>query len=363
MQRYPRWLLVTGLSLLLLALAGGVGLHFAGKTLKGQIEQALGAESSVGDISLGLFSVTVSDLRIRAPAGWPTDENLHAQRIVVAPDWRMLLSGRIGIRYIHAQGVQQAVLRDSSGRMHILSSLLERKQDKATEPASEVLIGETVLSDVSLDFYDASLRKPPYRVRLEKVELRLGRLHLPELKGRTPLELTGIIKGKHGDGSYSLQGDIELASRDSELVTTMRDVDLTTLQPYLVRAADTGVKRGVLDLNLRSRVEQRQLDARGTLLLHDLVLDDRGGFMGLPRQAAVDMLKNERQDIKIQFSLQGNLDDPRFSINESLATRFSAGLAEALGVSVSSLGRSVGSAAAGAATGIGSALKGLFGGK
>ena len=106
-------------------------------------------------------------------------------------------------------------------------------------------------------------------------------------------------------------------------------------------------------------MQKRQLNAKGTLKLHDLVLDDRGGFMGLPRQAAVDMLKNERKDIQIQFSLQGNLDDPRFSINESLATRFSAGLAEALGVSVSSLGKSVGSAA----TGIGSALKGLFGGK
>lgn len=353
------WRLLLTAVVLVLALAFALGLHFAGRALKAQVESALGPESEVGDISLGLFAVTVSDLRIKAPPGWPTDEVLHARRIVVAPDWTMLLTGRVGVRHIHAQGVQQAVLRDGSGRMRVLPSLLERKQDKDDSPAPEVVIGETVLSDVSLDFYDATLRKPPYRVRLEKVELRLGRLHLPELKGRTPLELTGIIKGRHSDGSYSLQGEIELASRDSELVTTMRDVDLTTLQPYLVRAADTGVKRGVLDLNLRSTVQKRQLNAKGTLKLHDLVLDDGGGFMGLPRQAAVDMLKNERKDIQIQFTLQGNLDDPRFSINESLATRFSAGLAEALGVSVSSLGKSVGSAA----TGIGSALKGLFGGK
>jgi hypothetical protein len=87
-----------------------------------------------------------------------------------------------------------------------------------------------------------------------------------------------------------------------------------------------------------------------------LVLDERSSFMGLPQQAAVNMLKNERQDIQMQFSLQGNLDDPRFSLNESLAMRFSAGLAEALGVSVSGLGKSVGNAA----TGIGSALRGLF---
>lgn len=342
---------------LVLLLAGVVGLHLAAKTLKQQIEGALGEESSVGDISLGLFSVTISDLRIKAPPGWPVEENLHAQRIVVAPDWSALLSGRVGVRYIHAQGVKQTVLRDSSGRMRVLPSLLERKEKKDGAPAPEVTIGETVLSDVQLDFYDATVRKPPYLVRLEKVELKLGRLHLPDMKGRTPLELNGILKGRHGDGSYNLKGEIELASRDSELITTMRDVDLTTLQPYLVRAADTGVRRGALDLNLRSIVKNRHLDAKGTLMLHDLVLDDQGGFMGLPRQAALNMLKNEREDIQIQFSLQGNLDDPKFSLNESFATRFSAGLAEALGVSVSSLGKSVGSAA----SGIGSALKGLFG--
>ena len=345
------------IAVLVLLLALGAGLHLAAKALKSQIEGALGEESSVGDISLGLFSVTVSDLRIKAPPGWPVEEVLHAQRIVVAPDWIMALSGRMGVRYIHADGITQSVLRDGGGRMRVLPSLLERKKEKDAAQSPEVAIRETVLSNVTLDFYDATVRKPPYRVRLEQVELRLGRLQLPELKGRTPLELTGVIKGRHGDGSYSLKGEIELASRDSELITTMRDVDLTTLQPYLVHAADTGVKRGVLDLNLKSTVSKRYLNARGTLILHDLVLDDHGSFMGQPRQAALNMLKNERKDIQIQFALQGNLDDPKFSINDSLAARFSAGLAEALGVSVSGLGKSVGSAA----SGIGSALKGLFG--
>lgn len=354
--------LIAGLVLLMVF---GAGLHFSAKVLKSRIESTLGEESTVGDISLGLFSVTISDLHIKAPPGWPVEETLHARRIVVAPDWQMALSGRLGVRYIHAEGVRQSVLRDGSGRMRILPSLLEREKDKRDrgddegDSAPEVMIGETVLKDVTLDFFDATVRKPPYRVRLEQVELRLGQLHLPELKGRTPLELTGIIKGRHGDGNYSLKGEIELASRDSELITTMRDVDLTTLQPYLVKAADSGVKRGALDLNLRSTVSNRQLNAKGTLLLHDLVMEDHGSFMGMPRQATLNLLKNEQKNIQIQFTLQGNLDDPKFSINDSLAARFSVGLAEALGVSVSTLGKSVGSAA----SGIGSALKGLFGGK
>ena len=362
MKRYPRWLLVACLSLLFLALASAIGLHFAGKALKTEVEAALGEESSVDDIALGLFSVTISDLRIRAPAGWPASENLRAERIVLVPDWRMLLSGRVGVRSIQAEGVNLAILRDAGGRLRVLPSLLDKpKMNDAAPPA--LTIGEVRLSNAALDFYDATLRKPPYRVRLEQVEASLGQLDLPSMRGRSPLQLSGVIKGAQGDGSYRLKGGVELASLDSDLLTTMRNVDLTALQPYLLRSADTGVRRGRLDLDLKSVVQQRRLNAHGSLVLHDLVLDDGGSFMGMPRQAAVNMLKNERRDIRMQFSLQGNLDDPKFSLNESLATRFSAGLAETLGVSIGSLGKSVGSAAAGAAAGLGSALKGLFGGK
>ena len=347
------WLIAVAALVLLLA----VGLHLASRVLKSEIESALGEDSSVGAISLGLFSVSVSDLRIKAPAGWPVEENLYAQRIEVAPDWWALLSRKIGIRYIHAEGVHQAILRDGTGRLRVLPSLLERKKKDDSAPPPEVTIGEVRLSNASLDFYDATVRKPPFRVRLEKVEARLGKLHLPAMDGRSPLELSGIIKGEHGDGTYQLKGDVELATRDSDLVTTMRNVDLTALKPYLVRSADTGVKRGEMDLDLKSVVKQRRLNAHGTLMLHDLVLDDSGNFMGLPRQAAVNMLKNEHKDIRMQFSLQGNLDDPKFSVNENFAMKFSAGLADSLGVSIGNLGKSVG----GAATGIGNAIKGLFG--
>lgn len=356
MKRYPRWAVASCLSLLLFILAAALGLHYASRLLKAEIETALGGQSMVGDISLGLFSVTLSDLRIKAPAAWPTQENLRAQRIVVAPDWLALLSRRIAVRHIHAEGVNLSILRDSAGRLRLLPGLLDRpKEDGAPPP--EVSIGEVRLSNAALDFYDASLRKPPHHVRLEKVEASLGPLNLPAMQGRSPLELSGIIKGPQGDGSYHLKGDIELGSLDSDLLTTMRDVDLTALQPYLLRSADTGVRRGRLDLDLESAVHKRRLKAHGTLVLHDLVLDDAGSFMGLPRQAAVNMLKGERRDIRMQFSLQGNLDDPQFSLNESLATKFGAGLAETLGVSIGTLGKSVGNAA----TGLGSALRGLFG--
>jgi hypothetical protein len=355
MKRYPRWFFIAA-AVLAALMAAAAGLHFAGKTLKTQIEQALGEETSVGDISLGLFTVAISDLHIRAPKGWPAEDALRARRIEVTPDWRALLSRRIALRGIRVEGAYLSMWRAPDGRLRLLPSLLEKQQRDAGEPP-EIRIGRVALQDARVDFFDSTVRRPAHRVQLAQVNASLDALHLPALDGNSALELTGVVKGVRTHGSFSLQGEVELGSKDSELITTLRGVDLIALQPYLIRAADTGVERGTLDLDLRSTVKQRRLRAPGAVTLHNLELDDAGNFMGMPRQAALVALKDGRDDIRVSFVLEGNLDDPQFSLNESLATRFGAGLADTLGISISTLGKSVG----GAAAGVGSALKGLFG--
>ncbi len=69
-----RWavigLMVVGI---VVALVAG-GLYFGAKALKGKVEEALGPESEVGEIRLGLTAVEVLKLRIKAPAGWPAPD-------------------------------------------------------------------------------------------------------------------------------------------------------------------------------------------------------------------------------------------------------------------------------------------------
>jgi hypothetical protein len=350
------WIKAVLLALLVLGVLAAAGVHFAGKTLKTQIEQALGADSEVGDISLGLFAVTISNLRIKAAPDWPVSETLRAERITVVPDWKALLSRKIAVQSIKVDGAYLSMLRAPNGKLHLLPSLLEQDKKEASGPPPEVSIDEVLLNNAVLELFDASVRKPAYKVRLENVDASLKKLHLPDLAGESALKLDGNIKGVNHDGTFSLKGDVELASKNSEIVTTLRGVDLMALQPYLIKTADTGVKRGTLDLDIKSTVKKRHLHAPGTVVLHHLELDSGGSFMGMPRQAAIGALKDGKDDIEVKFVLEGNLDDPKFSLNESLATRFGAGLADTLGVSISGLGRSVSSAAAG----VGGAIKGLF---
>ena len=112
-------------------------------------------------------------------------------------------------------------------------------------------------------------------------------------------------------------------------------------------------KRGTLDLALDARVKNQRLNAPGRLTLTDLELDSPGGvlstFAGVPRQAVLAALERDGR-IELAFTLEGQLDDPKFSLNELFAARFAVGLAEKLGVSLGGL-----------LQGVGSMIKGLFG--
>ena len=169
------------------------------------------------------------------------------------------------------------------------------------------------------------------------------------------------MKGVKRNGALDVHGWAELSSRDSEIATKLRGVDLVSFEPYLVKAAEAGVRRGVLDLDLKSTVHKKALRAPGTLTLSDVELESGGGalntFMGMPRNALIAALKNRNGQITVQFTLEGNLEDPKFSLNESFSRRMASSLGETLGVSVEGLARGVGNAA----RGVGDAVMKLFG--
>jgi uncharacterized protein involved in outer membrane biogenesis len=361
--RLMRWALIALAALVLFAAAAFAGLHFATKALKSQIEQALGPESEVGEIVVGWSAIEIRGLRIRAPKGWPAEDALRAQRIVVAPDLRALLAAQPRVHRITVEQGYISLLRARDGRLRVVPSLMEKKPAAGAggAPAPSVAIGAVELRDSVVEFFDATVRQPAHRLRLEQLQAVIDDLRVPELAGRTRLKLEATVKGVQRNGTLSLAGWAELTTRDSEITTRMRGVDLVAFQPYLIKAAEAGVRRGTLDLDLNSVVRKNALRAPGTLTLSGLELAQGGGtlgtFMGMPRQAVLAALRDKKGQIRLSFTLEGRLDDPQFSLNESFATRVGAGIADTLGVSIEGLARG----AAGAARGVGDTLRGLFG--
>jgi hypothetical protein len=159
----------------------------------------------------------------------------------------------------------------------------------------------------------------------------------------------------------ALNGEVVPATRDASLVLSIVGADLVAFQPYLIRAADTRVKRGTMDLEIRPVVRAGRLRAPGTLTLRGLELDSGSTFMGMSRAAVVGLLKDRADRISVNFTLEGQLDDPAFSLNESFATRVAGSVADTLGVSLGGLVRGVGKAGGSVLEGVGDAVDRLLG--
>ncbi len=266
------------------------------------------------------------------------------------------------------------MLRTRNGQMKVLPSLLGAKAEAAGKPMpdpagktgegkpdTQISIGKITLTEGIIEFYDGSIRSTPVKIRLEQIDASIGKLLLPGLTGHTAIKIDGVLKGNRQDGKLAIDGSIELATKDSGLSTRLRGVDMTVLQPYLIQATETGVRRGTLDLDLKSSVAKGKLRAPGTLTLADMELASSSGtFMGLPRNAAVGLMKDKKGRISVKFVLEGDINDPKFSLNEHLTTRLGSSLASSLGVSLESLTKGVGSVGSGSAKGIGDSAKKLL---
>jgi hypothetical protein len=376
MPKHPtRRLLILFVLTIAVCLGGFAAWQYALDSLKAGIESALGPRGEAREINVGLSGVEILDLRIRAPenAHWPDKDEARAQRILIVPDILNLLTARLSIGNIRVEGAHVVLLRTKAGEMKIVPSLFEKpsgqppsttessgdKKDGGGKTAFD--IDAIIVSDGVIEFYDESVRATPVKLRIEQVQATVGKLRLPDLAGNTNLKINGIIKGNQQDGRLAIDGSFDRTAKECGLTTKLRGIDMTVLQAYLLKAAEAGVQRGLLDLDLKSSIAGNKLRAPGTLTLSGLELTAGSkSFMGLTRSVVVDMLKDRKDRISMNFILEGDIDDPRFSLNEQLTTRLGSSLAGMLGISLESLVREVGNVSGSSAKAIGESVDRLL---
>ena len=358
-----RWGWIVSGVVALLVFGGIVGFRMAVEALRERVIDTLGPESEIAEIRVGWSSLDVEGLRITSPKGWPTSEALRAKRVTIVPSLRGVLSGQLRVQSITVLEPYLSALRTRDGQLQVLPSLLAGPPGDAAA-AREVTIERITLQGGVLDLFDASVAQPPLEIHLEQVEATVLDVVAPAFAGKTRFDLAAVLKGSRQDGTVSIVGWAELASRDSSLKTTLRSVDVLALEPYLIRAGERGVQKGTLDLDLQSEVSRNRLHAPGQLTISGLELAPATGafgtFMGLPRDAVVGALKNQRDQIAVSFVLEGNLDDPQFTLNEAFTTRLASAVAESLGVSLGGLATGVGSMGVKGVEAVGEAAKGAL---
>jgi len=360
---------IAGVVLALIAIAFG-GLYLAQRAVKQHVIAALGPLGSADSIDVGLTSVRLTHVRLKAPPGSPAPDSLRADQITVTADVRDLLARRIHIRSVVISGFDLSMVRNASGSIDILPNLKESLHRLDTGASGnemplpqEKTVDHIAFKQGSFDFYDFTVSKPAYRLNVSHANASVDNLRLPALSNPTTVDVTGSIAGPSHTGTVSFGGWIKIASKDSQTTSTLRGVDVAMLAPYLLKkaGAKARVTGGTVDLTVESTVRDYHLHAPGTVTLHHLQLADTGNpvdtFLSIPTKAAIAALKTRNGDITVHFVLDGNLRDPTFSVNENLLTRISTGFAQAMGVSVEGVAKGAGETV----KGLGNALKNLPG--
>ncbi len=368
-----RWQTISIAAVIFVAIAVIGGYHMGVRLLQDKVVAALGPGSRLTELKVNWFTIELFGLGIDGPKGWPTARTFEAERVTIVPDLRTLFTKEIRISSIVIEKPYLSMLRNP-GKLVMVPSLTEREESNARssrDNARAVIISMIELRNGSLDLYDATVRRPPLKTRMEEIDAVIQGVAVPAAE-KTRFDLTAVVKGVKRDGRAKVSGWVGPAARDSSSRIVLEAVDLVALQPYLVKKNEARVAKGILDLNLTSEVRNDNLNGKGKVILKDLTFAPSAGFfdtfMGLPRNAVISFLKDNNNAIDVDFTLTGNTRNPNFSLNENLSTRIATAMAGELGVSVQNvaeglgtLGRKSMEGASSIADGVGSTVNRLFG--
>ena len=187
------------------------------------------------------------------------------------------------------------------------------KAETAGKPLP-IRIGGIAIKDGSANFADFSLT-PNFATAIQQLNGQIG-----TLDNQSPKTAGVDIKGKVDKyAPVSIKGQLTPFDpmNSLDIATSFKNVELTTLTPYSGKFAGYRIRKGRLNLDLHYRIEKGQLNAENKLLLEDLQLGeqvDSKDAVDLPIRLAVALLKDTQGNIDIQLPVQGDLNNPEFSV-------------------------------------------------
>ncbi|NMY40690.1 DUF748 domain-containing protein [Pseudomonas sp. WS 5013] len=234
-----------------------------------------------------------------------------------------------GLDYRHGEGLaigkvnlQQPYVRfiineDLTTNVNDLMIPQPAQPNAKAAPAGKPLpirIGGIAIKDGSANFADFSLT-PNFATAIQQLNGQIG-----TLDNQSPKTAGVDIKGKVDKyAPVSIKGQLTPFDpmNSLDIATSFKNVELTTLTPYSGKFAGYRIRKGRLNLDLHYRIEKGQLNADNKLLLEDLQLGeqvDSKDAVDLPIRLAVALLKDTQGNIDIQLPVQGDLNNPEFSV-------------------------------------------------
>lgn len=242
--------------------------------------------------------------------------------------------------------------------------------DKTEQPLHVTVKGLKISQGEAL-LVDSNIAAPPHQLRITDLSLTLDQLSLPSEDTWTTYDCAFTIPGRDSTGVVRASGKTKFKSLDTAAKASVQGLDVNTIKPYVRKAGDVEAAKGTFGMDMDLRIDKRIVHAPTKAILRNLELAPAKGaadkFMSLPRSAVMSYLKTNNNEIVLDFVVEGDIDDPKFSLRETTARKFAVGLAKKLGIGIVGAGETLIDAPRRGLRGIGDAfketgksLKGLF---
>jgi len=216
----------------------------------------------------------------------------------------------------------------------------EERERKGKEPL-RIMIDRFRIQKGSVDFEDGKMGGPPAQIRLRELDLEVKDIQYPFASAHSSLELKGKIKGRMREGSVYTKGWVDLKNMDMETSLKVREIEIKIFEPYYRKRFSADIEAGHIDMEAKIDIKKRMIDAPGQLALVDLHIKEGGTILWIPAKIIASLLKDKGNRIQIQFHVKGNIDDPRFDLQEAFLTRIAISLGEVLGIPIKVVGETI----------------------
>ncbi|MCX5813167.1 MAG: DUF748 domain-containing protein [Proteobacteria bacterium] len=326
--------LITGSATLLLV-------KNSNRAIKHVLESRFGHVVSFERIDLRWNHVDVFNVCLKNPKN---KDIIKIESISLNADFMNFFKKEYIISKLSVKNPYVLIERDKSGRIMGPDLPSRPVAEKTEKPSPSLVIKKIIVTGGSLDYVDRKVSEErPVFIKLMDTEIEADDVVLPPDGRLTTYRLSTAIPTKGGKGTVKSNGKINLKTKkDLEGKINAQHIDISNFKTYFQKKNSIDITKGFLDIDMDAKVVSNKINAPGKAVLRNL--EFKSGFrMGntvfdVPLSAVVSFLKNNRDEIAVNFVLEGDLNNPKFSLKQDFINKIIAGITGQIGGSVKGAG-------------------------
>jgi hypothetical protein len=344
-----KWLILIGILVILFIGAYSVLTFYAVKLLQPRLQKVMRPGLTLGEIKIKATYLSARGIQYEDPQSKQRFLQIGEMRIY--PSLLSVFGKSLHINEVTLLQASFFFYRSREGGI-IGSWVTMKKEEEKKESSDEgegkrkesiqIQIDRIRVQGGSVDFEDGKVREPPAQIKLRNIDFEIRDVRYPLTSSHSPIEFKAKMNGRVQEGSITLKGWIDAKTMDMETSLKVRQIEVETFEPYYRKRVTAEIGSGYMNMDSKIAVRENRIDAPGELDLVNLHVKEGSGMVfWIPAETVVSLLEKKGHQIKVQFHLKGDMENPQFHLRETFLTQVAISFAQALGIPVKVVGEEV----------------------